>query len=296
MTYASETAAATFRVLNRCFEQVKQDGPWRWQCVAQNGARLPMEASLAEGFLHLACSAGADPVSTDRLERALFGNASLAGGVKFALDAKSHSLDMRADIAVVDEAQLHRRIQCALDGFHHGVQILKPVESDEAPVVEHGAEASVAGVAELLRESAWSCTERGPEDLSVELDAESLPPARIRAAGGSLAVNVELARLNAATGAARQSLTVFLLTATGALRLVRAYGVQGEEQEIFGLQVGVPSGLVLEEIDDSLAALSFAYRVCAREASLLLNETAARCYLAARNFTTNYPETEEKEN
>jgi hypothetical protein len=152
------------------------------------------------------------------------------------------------------------------------------VESDEVPVAEHDAEGSVAGVAELLRESAWTCTERGPGDLSVELDAESLPPARIRAAGGGLVVNVEIARLNAATGAARQSLAVFLLTATGALRLVRAYGVQREEQEVFGLQVGVPSAPVMEE------------------ASLLLNEAAARCYLAARDFSPNYPDTEEKEN
>jgi hypothetical protein len=293
MTFASETAAATLRALDRCFEQVKQDGPWRWQCVAQNGARLPMEASLGEGFLHLACDVGA---GADRLERALFGNDSLAGGVKFALDAKSHRLDMRADIAVVDEAQLCRRIRCALDGFHHGVRILKPVESDGVPVAEHGAEGSVAGVAELLRESAWTCTERGPGDLSVELDAESLPPARIHAAGAGLAVNVELARLNATTGAARQSLAVFLLTATGALRLVRAYGVQRGEQEIFGLQVGVPSAPVMEEIDHSLAALSLAYRVCAREANLLLNETAARCYLAARDFSNNYQTIDEKEN
>jgi hypothetical protein len=296
MTFASETAAATLRALDRCFEQVKQDGPWRWHCVAQNGARLPMEASLGEGFLHLACSAGATQACTSSLERALFGNDSLAGGVKFALDAKSHGLDMRADIAVVDEAQLHRRIQCALDGFHHGVQILKPVESDGVPVAELGAEASVAGVAELLRESAWTCTERGPGDLSVELDAESLPPARIHAAGAGLAVNVELARLNATTGAARQSLAVFLLTATGALRLVRAYGVQRGEQEIFGLQVGVPSAPVMEEIDHSLAALSLAYRVCAREANLLLNEAAARCYLAARDFSNNYQTIDEKEN
>ncbi len=293
MTFASETAATTLRALDRCFEQVKQDGPWRWQCVAQNGARLPMEASLGEGFLHLACDVGA---GADRLERALFGNDSLAGGVKFALDAKSHRLDMRADIAVVDEAQLCRRIRCAVDGFHHGVQILKPVESDGVPVAEHGAEASVAGVAELLRESAWTCTERGPGDLSVELDAESLPPARIHAAGAGLAVNVEVARLNATTGAARQSLAVFLLTATGALRLVRAYGVQRGEQEIFGLQVGVASAPVMEEIDHSLAALSLAYRVCAREANLLLNEAAARCYLAARDFSNNYQTIDEKEN
>ncbi|MGB9029268.1 MAG: hypothetical protein WCC27_04030 [Acidobacteriaceae bacterium] len=287
MTFASESAAVTMRVLDRCFEQVKQDGPWRWQCVAQNGARLPLEASLEEGFLHLACDVGADAAGGGALERALFGNDSLAGGVKFAFDAKSRRLDLRADIAVVDEAQLCRRIQCALDGFHHGAQILKPVEPPEVPAEARGAEASVAGVAELLRESAWTCTERGPGDLSVELDAESLPPARIRAAGDGLVVNVELARLNATAGAARQSLAVFLLTATGGLRLVRAFGVQREEQEIVGLQVGVPAAPVVEEMDHSLAALSLAYRVCSREASLLLNEAAARCYLAARNFSTN---------
>jgi hypothetical protein len=295
MTFASETAAATSRVLDRCFEQVKQGGPWRWQCVAQNGARLPIAASLGEGFLHLACDA--EPAAgVGALERALFGNGSLAGGVKFALDAKSHHLDMRADIAVVNEAQLYRRVRCALDGFHHGAQILKPVAPKAVSVAAQGAEASVAGVAELLRESAWTCTERELGDLSVELDAESLPPARIRAAGGGVAVNVELARLNATAGAARQSLAVFLLTATGALRLVRAYGAQQDEQEVFGLQVGVPSAPVMEEIDHSLAALSFGYRMCAREASLLLNEAAARCYLTARDISPNQQNADEKEN
>jgi hypothetical protein len=296
MTFASETAAATLRVLNRCFEQVKQDGPWRWQCVAQNGTRLPIAASLAEGFLHLACGAGAAAGGADRLERALFANDSLAGGVKFALGAKRHCLDMQADIAVVDEAQLYRRIRCALDGFHRGVQILKSSEPDEVHDAAHGGEATVAGVADLLRESAWTCAERGPGDFSVELDAESLPPARIRAAGDGLAMNVEIARLNAPPGAARQSLAVFLLTATGALRLVRAYGVRRDEQELFGLQVGVPSAPVMEEIDHSLAALSFAYRMCAREANLLLNEAAARCYLTARDISPSQHNADEKEN
>jgi len=52
----------------------------------------------------------------------------------------------------------------------------------------------------------------------------------------------------------------------------------------------------MEEIDHSLAALSLAYRVCAREANLLLNEAAARCYLAARDFSNNYQTIDEKEN
>ncbi|MGA9984023.1 MAG: hypothetical protein WBP95_11160 [Acidobacteriaceae bacterium] len=296
MTFASETATATVRVLNRCFEQVKQDGPWRWQCVAQNGARLPVEASLEDGFLHLACDATDDAAGAECWERALFGNESLAGCVKFALDARRHRLDMRADIAVVDEEQLQRRLRGALDGLHRGAEILKVGKPEAVPLAEQDAGASVGGVAELLRESAWTCTERGAGDFSVELDAESLPPARIRAAGGGLTVNVELVRLKAVTGVVRDSLAVFLLTATGGLRLVRAYGVQREEQEIFGLQVGVPTAPAIEEIEHGLAALSFAYRVCTREANLLLDETAAQSYLASRDFSSNQQNAGEKEN
>ena len=50
-----------------------------------------------------------------------------------------------------------------------------------------------------------------------------------------------------------------------------------------------------EEIDHALAALSIAYRMCAREADVLLNDAAARCYLAARESSTN-PHQHEEEN
>ena len=53
-----------------------------------------------------------------------------------------------------------------------------------------------------------------------------------------------------------------------------------------------------EEVNHGLAALSVAWRMCAREASVLLHEAAARCYLAARDLsttnTTNKPQSEEE--
>ena len=72
MRLANETAATVFCGLNKCSDVVEPDGPWRWQCIVQNGTRLPIAASLEEGFLHLACQPEAIRKSTCTLERALW--------------------------------------------------------------------------------------------------------------------------------------------------------------------------------------------------------------------------------
>jgi hypothetical protein len=173
---------------------------------------------------------------------------------------------------------------------------LKSLDSGDDCIVTQTAGAAGVGLGDLLRETSWPFTERGPNDFSAHLEADSAPPARITMNEHGFVFSVELVRSNAAAEVTQQALTVFLLTASSALRLVRARAVDGDGQRSFGFQVCLPAAPAAEEIDHALAALSIAYRMCARETKVLLNEVAARCYLAARGIPTTQDQEQEKEN
>jgi hypothetical protein len=236
--------------------------------------------------------------SANALERALLGNETLTGGVRLALDGTSGALYLHTDILLLDETQLLDRIHWALDGFHHGAHFLKSLDPDSRSRRAEMRHATASGVnlAELLRETRWTTAERGQNDYSAELDAASAPPATIRLTENGVVVNVELVRSEATAETTRQALAVFLLTTSSVLRMVRAYAVRTDEQMSFGFQVGLPLAPAAEEIEDALAALSVAYRNCARETSVLLNDLAARSYLSVREDSTTEDHQPEKEN
>ena len=111
-----------------------------------------------------------------------------------------------------------------------------------------------------------------------------------------LLLNSELVRANTNAETSRQALAVFLLTATSALRLVRAYSEQLDCELAYGVQVNLPCAPATEEIDHGLAALSIAHRMCSQETNVLLNEATARYYLAARDLSTTNDHQSEQEN
>jgi hypothetical protein len=290
-----ETAATAFRVLNKCASEVTPDGPWRWRCALQNGALLPMAATLEEGFLRLSCIPGTGHKNNLKLERVLIGNRTLAGGVKLALGRDSKTLQMQADLVALEERHLLDRLRCALRGFHDGVHLLKSADARSGaaaiPVATCAAE-----LGEILREATWPTKERGPNDFSAELDARSAPPASIRRSERGVDFSVELVRTNAAEEATQRALALFLLSISGALCMVRAFAQEAEGHQSYGLEVSLPATPAAEEIDHAMAALSVGYRMCAQEASVLLNAGAARCYLAARDVNLTQNPDEEKEN
>ncbi|MGO8757455.1 MAG: hypothetical protein ACLQG3_04955 [Terracidiphilus sp.] len=285
MRLTNEAAAIAFRALNKCSSELEPDGPWRWRCAIENGTRLPIAASLQEGFLHLRCRPAEIREGACTPEDAVLGNNTLPGGVKLAMCGASNALNLVTDIAVVDERQLLDRIRWALDGFHDGHLLLTSPESFHNRAAAQPT-VSAAGLGELLREASWPSTERGSNDFSAELDANTASPARIRMGAIGVVLSSELARSSAAAETSRQALTVFLLTATNTLRLARAYAEKVDGGLAFGVQVDLPCAPAGEEIDHALAALSIAHQMCAREASVLLNEATARCYLAARDLST----------
>jgi hypothetical protein len=294
MKFANEIAATAYRVLNKCAQEMDSAGPWRWRCVMQNGTRMNIAAAMDDGFLQLVCHPDAIRKSALALEDAILCNKTLAGGVKLALNISSSGLHLRTDIVIVEEQQLHDRLEWALEGFHDGNRLL--LSSDVLNERARPQTAPDADLDEQLRESSWSCTKRGPNNYSVELDAQAAPPAGIRINGSNLELSVELLRCGEPANASRHALALFLLTATSALRMVRAYAARAEDQESYGLQVSLPSSAASAEIDHALAALSIAYRMCAREAAVLLKDAAAVHYLAARDQSTTDNHQTEKEN
>jgi hypothetical protein len=295
MTFANEFVTTASRVLGKCCSEVAPAGPWRWRCLVQNGALLPLTATIDEGFLHLAGQVAARETFASTLDRALRLNASLAGGVKFALNAASGGLHACADVVLMDEMHMLERLRWAIEGFHQaGSQLNAP---DSGGGCAPGKAASTGHLAEILRESAWSFTERGANELVANLEADSAPVARISLNDLGVTFTLDLLCCAQTAQVAHEALAVFLLTAAGRLRLVRSNAVKEDEAQIkYRFQVCLPAAPAAEEIDHALAALSIASR-WVREANVLLDEGAARCYLSARNVPwTQNPENEKEKN
>ncbi len=295
MRFANEASAIAFRVLNKCSRELEPDGPWRWRCAVKKGALPLIAASLDEDFLHLECFPKEIRESACTVENAVLGNRTLAGGVKLAMGGANNALRLVTDIVVLEERQLFDRLQWAFEGFREGHLLLKsPASRRERECAS--ANVSEVGLGEMLREASWPSTERGLNNFTAELDANSAPPARIQMSNTGVMLSVDLVRADSMATTTRKALAVFLLMATAALRLVRAYAEQVDGEFVFGMQVNLPCVPAIEEVDHALAALSVAYRVCARETNVLLNEATARCYLAARNYSTTNEQQSEQEN
>jgi hypothetical protein len=296
MKLENDIASTVYRALNKFSTELEPAGPWRWNCALLNGARLPIAASLQDGFLHLACHAGPASAGVQAIESALLANSSLAGGVKLAIDASTNALRLRTDIVVADEEQLLHRLHWALDGFHDGHSFLKsPASFNPAAVLPPSVPS--ACLADLLSELSWPFTERGPNEYSVELDADSASSASIRTNSSGVVLSIELLRANAIPADSRRAIALFLLTAGSGIRMVRAQAAEADAAWSCGFQVALPHSPSTEEIGHALAALSIAHRTCVRETNVLLDDAAARCYLAARHTsTTNDYQSEHEEN
>jgi len=296
MSLANNGAEDAMAVLHECFDSVDQTAAWQWQCAGANGIRMPISATFADGFLRLMTGPVATLDVPEAIDRAIKANANLDGGVKFAIDAERSGLSVCADIAVLDAPRLRARLGWALAGFDRAAGILDfgvaPPVADESVVPA----ASASGVVQLLQQISWDHSESQPEEWSVALDAGSAPPAKVRIDQGQIVAGVELARVRNSPATSHRALALFLLTACGGLRLVRAFTSELEAQTAFRLEVAMPPSPAPEEADHALAALSVAWQMCAREAAVLLDETAARLYLATCVPSFTHQPFNEKEN
>ena len=294
MQPASSIRETASRVLEQHCVQISAAGPWRWRCGLQNGSLHPMQASLGDGFLHLASWPHPWIVTAPLLERALRANRSLRGGVRFALDASSRNLHMRADLPIFDEVQLAAALQSAAVGFHEGLTAMDAGDAQIEPALPASSGSSSVDFANVLSDVTWRYSQRSANEFSVELDAEAAPSATLFWHDGRAEAGVELMRSTGVSGA-HPALATFLLTANSALCFCQAYSQPAPDQEIYRLRSCLSASPAPEEVENALAALSVGYRLCAREAGLLLTETAAQAYLSARNLNAHSSSTDLKE-
>ncbi len=290
MNLNREIAESTLRVLGKCSEEVEPSGPWRWTSAVCNGTRLQVASSLEGGFFGVASRPDGVERCGAELEHALLGNHWLPGGVGLAL--RGDGLHLRTDIALTEDKQLIEehllaRLKWALGGLHQGAALLKSLDAWSKGRAQHRAVLPDAGLAEVLESSTWKSEQRGDHEFAAALDAESAPPARIRMTEAGLVLSVELGWVETGAREARSAIPAFLLSIGCALRMARASATESDGGWSFGFRVCLPPTPLPEEIDHGLAALSLAHRMAAREASVLLDETAAACYLAAREIATN---------
>jgi hypothetical protein len=295
MSLTNHAAAEALAGLNECFDEVEQVAPWRWRCVTRDDGRLPFSASFNGGFLRLVAephlASGMEPA----IERATQLNARFAGGVKALIDPRGQQLKLCTDIVVLDRSQARDRLAWAAQSICETVDTLA---SDAAIGIEHQSIAKIpsSDLCASLRETSWEFAECAPDEWSVALDTESAPPAKVRIQETGILASIELARVSLPVMAPRRALALFLLTTCWMLRFVRASACDSETQQVFAFEVVLPPAPAPEELDHALASLSVAYCACAREAEVLLDKTAAGCYLALCDPSLNCQPLNRKEN
>ncbi len=286
MKLVNREAEIVERVLNQWCGGAKAVGPWRWQFAVRNGTRLPVAARYADGFLRLETKRGMKAAPALALRRAIRWNSALAGGVKIAADESARQLRLCADILVLDETQLARRLEWSLDGFHECARLLDAGGSEDAGTMSREEGLPLPVTQDLLENTSWPLTRLESGDYSVALEADGAHPARLRADRCHALVDVDLVHTEVDAWQANQALASYLLAATGSLRMVRACCVDAEVRSTFSLAVFLPTAALPEELDHALASLSAAHRICAREANALLDESVAGRYLAVRESST----------
>lgn len=293
MIFVNNAAAIAESALGDYFATVELTASWRWLVTSGAGAGTPISVWLENETLRLVGHPQSGDCGEQAMADALRANRVLAGGVKFAIDPRTRALLKCADAAVVDAAQLLERLASVAQGFLESEDLSAAAARAEAHGACVSADALSGQMPELFHRASWTLTECAPDQWSLGLDDDSAPPARLHCAGDELAAEVEVVHAGA-EGQCRRALERFFLAASAGLRFVFASAAESEKGKTFSLGVKLSRAAMPAEIDHALAALSVAYRACIREATFLLDEGAACCYLAVHEANQEIRQTERR--
>jgi hypothetical protein len=263
----------------------------RLALVLPDGRRTPLRLAVDGAWAELTAGLPAKTAPPDPWE-ALAVVAAVEGTARLALTPGERAFELRADVAVDDDADPAPRLAAACGDMRALAAALsgQPAIADDA----HGAPAAGdrrrsgggGGLCAALSETGWSFVERGPDRVAVDLAI----PDRFQqafvtpAAGGRTLARATLSVCAAPTLASRRAIGVLLLTASAVVRLVRAgVAAEGTDVRVFveALLDPVPAA---GDLDAALGALAMACRMAGRETRALLDERVARNYLAARGW------------
>lgn len=268
--------------LEQCGEKVVRTGPAGWTLELQNGKAIPMRARLAGHWLTLATTPELEPADEPSW-RLLELNGSLPAGCRFILDANGQP-ELRADLHLgevatdetwVPDACNALQDSCASLGWH-GVSPVRPSVpgSDLGPCTGEPW-------AQSLAEAGWALKELQGHVIGLDFEARGSPhQVRIARTPVGVCFTVEITRPGPLGPVAREALATMLLTATAALRVVRASAGQDERGDAARFEV-----LLRADPSDALAELAVGGLVLAtqrsgQEARALVHAALASQYLA----------------
>ena len=283
--------------LEKCATSVEQVARGRWVCVFANGAEVCVGATVADDWLlldapfeaHLAPliqgAAGADRGSYLRAADLLRRNATLAGGVKFAVLSQAPQTRLRAEVPLDEEVDVVRRVRQACAGLKAaaagGASTAHTAPADCYPVSTvdtAGDDGSPFDLRCLCSATRWPFIERDASSVAVDLEV----PAGFRQAlvevtdGGGVVVSVDLATCaELASPPCQAAWGLLLLRACGVVRMARAAAhTRDGGAATPRFEVVFPDAPAAAELAHAFATLSVACRLVDREARVLAHDAA----------------------
>jgi len=275
--------------IEKCAGPAKQRGPGRWTASLHNGRPIQVSAACDDDWLLLAAQPqgreNAWRKDTADLPGLLAWNSRLPGGGRWAVAPGERAAHLRADIRLSSAVDLASRVRDTCDAF---LAAARMAEGEDVPQ-ENSADGVIAqadhpaGTADLGRlciAAGWEHRERSSGTVAVSLEAATgFYQATVEErASGLVSASVAMATREGLPVRCRQARALLLLQATAVVRMVRA-AEAGNGRTVERLEVtfmGIPAPA---ELQDALAALSVACRLCGEEARALEDESLAGEFL-----------------
>jgi len=281
--------------IEKCAGPARQRGPGRWTACLHNGHLIQVSAACDDDWLLLAARPqgrkdGGRKDAAD-LTGLLAWNARLPGGGRWAVAPGERAAHLRADIRLSSAIGLAGLVRDACDTFLAAARMAEgedvPQEnSADGATVQGNRHVGTADFGRLCSAAGWENRERSGGAVAVSLEA----PAGFYQAiveersPGMVAASVAMATREGLPVRCRQARALLLLQATAVVRMVRAAAEAGDGRTAERLEVafmGIPAPA---ELQDALAALSVACRLCGEEARALEDEALAVEYLRIQGW------------
>lgn len=269
--------------LEKCVTRggVRAAGRSAWTFDLGNGKPLPVAARCEDRWLQLrAPIAGKE--GADAPWRFLLLNGGLRGAARVVRAERERRMELRADLPLHDVELVSARLEAVCESLRRASAAVAGNEKDgDADAVSERAKDGKTELAwvQLALEHGWKLEPRESNRFAVELEAPGfLNQACVEQRGPEVRLSIDLARSDALSAQSRRAASLFLLTMTGWLRMVRGTATEREPGAI-RLEVRLPAAMTGVELDLALAALSLACRLCTREVRALSDDLLARTYL-----------------
>lgn len=212
---------------------------------------------------------------------ALVRNGSLNGLAKLVLTGDG-SLRLRAEIPIVEDADLTTRVRETCGGFETGRSLKAELSS---PADSPAGEAEPIDLKRLCSEAGWPLAERGGRRLAVELEVPGgFSQALLIPEKQGVRISCEVATLDAITEECRQAVGGFLLAACGLVRMARASVNANGTPPVARFEVVFATAPSPMEISSALESLSVGCSLCGEEIKTLQVPAIAERYLALRGW------------